>query len=302
MELFDQFFDVYHDDNGSFSDKTFFAKDYSGDPFTIDLNATQDYLYIGFYKPFNRMYVEMKVANTNANSFTIQYYDKNSDSFTNIPGIVVDESIGFTRSGFIYFNVPRNSSGEYIWEPTAINSVSRYWIRIRPSANHSATTQIQGLNLVFSDDRDLIEEKTNIVTKYATAQPTASWILKHQSARNEIIQYLKNHGYRKVGNTVFSNTALLGSGTSIRYKDLTQFDLFNISQVRQASKYYALANIYQQELSDNPEDKFAVQGKIFLQKALDSMQLLFVSLDKDDNGEKGFNEESQIRTIGIIRK
>ena len=69
---------VFHDDNSVFADYSNEAADYIRDDFSVELIAAEDYLYMGFSKPFNAAYVAITTANTNANTMAMEYYDGTS--------------------------------------------------------------------------------------------------------------------------------------------------------------------------------------------------------------------------------
>jgi len=282
---------VLHDDNGAFVDKSFGARDFTKDSFGLDLVAAEDYLYIGLYKPFNVFYAEMLVANTAANTFAVEYFDKNDAAYKTL--VTLDETMGLTRSGFISFDKPTDNAGNTIWDKSTVNGTELFWVRLKPSVDHDAGTSLMGLNVVFSNDFDLVEERGNIVSKHL---PTGqvSWIAKHQAAKKDIIQDLRNRGNSKQGISPVNPTA------AALLKNLTEFDILDAEEIRQASKYLTLAKIYFQELSDDPEDKYAMLGERFLQKAEGALDLFYLSIDKDDDGLSDPEEQLANTRIDLI--
>ena len=59
---------VFHDKNSTFSDYSGDALDFDRDFFTIELSSSMDYLYIGFDKPINAIYLELKTTNNVTNT------------------------------------------------------------------------------------------------------------------------------------------------------------------------------------------------------------------------------------------
>ena len=86
---------VLHDNNGFFSDFSNEALAFDRDTFTIDLDQSDDYLYVGYYKPINNFFVEIGTANTNAGSFTGQFY--NGTTWTSLAGFFDDSKSLFAR-------------------------------------------------------------------------------------------------------------------------------------------------------------------------------------------------------------
>ncbi len=286
-------FTIKHDDDSTFKDFSFAAKDYDGDSFGLELIAAEDFLYIGLEKRFNYFYTEMKVANTNAAVFTAEYFDKDDVAFNALT--INDETKGFVQSGFITFDRPVDIDGNQLWDPSEVDGVKKFWIRLKPDVNFSASTEVQGLNVVFSNDADLIRARSNIVSKHATNKPTLSWILKHVEARDEILQTLRNNGNRTVKKEDINENAIT------KYADLTGFDFHNFNQVRLASKNYALANIFRFEISDKEDDKYELLGQKFKDKGDDALNLFFLSLDRNADGIEDNSEMRSIETIDLIR-
>lgn len=253
------------DYNGTtFSDQTENAFDFSRDNFTVSL-TTSSYLYVGYTKPIQAFYVELATPNTTSNEFTAEYYD--GSSWTALE--VQDGTKGFTRSGFITFSREGLSS-------VSINSKSRYYVRLRPSANHTVTA-VRGINLVFADD-SMISQYFPEVTDDSVLPPGySSHIMAHVAARDEIIQELRNRGHIKYNST---------TGT----ENVNQWDLLDVFEIKQAAVYKALANIFF-SLADNPADKWYSQHTQYADRYQRLMNGLKLSVDTDDDGENDDDEK-----------
>jgi hypothetical protein len=260
---------IFHDDNAVFADYSEQSCDYTRDTVSITaLNKDDDYLYFGYYKPINAVYVELATANTNANTLAFEYYDGSAWSSLTVR----DESKGFTRSGFILWDRQDDHT------ETEINSTTLYWVRCRPSVTHSATS-IQGINLVFCDDISLKEEFADISNSDLLASGQTSHILAHVAARNEILKILRNRGYIKYNeDTGFEN--------------ITQWDLLDIHEIREAAKFKALANIFF-ELSESTEDKWFMKYELYDKKFKAEMNSQTLSVDEDDDGVMDEGEKKQ---------
>lgn len=250
---------VLHDDNSVFTDHSESAADYIRDDFSLDLSSTEDYLYLGYSKPFSASYAALTTANTNANTLAAEYWD--GDSWESLD--LTDESKGLTRSGFLFWTKPSD------WASTSVNSESAYWIRLRPSADHSAT-DVRGVNIVYSDDTMLKSEFFEIDNSNLLPPGENSHITKHTSARNEIVQRLTNMGYLTID---ASNTQ----------DSLDQWDLIDIFEVRQASTYLALSKIFF-NLSDSIDDHWWNQYLSYKAKYEEAFKLSVLSIDSDNDG------------------
>ena len=268
---------VLDDDNSSFSDYSVEALDFDRDTFTITLDSSTSYLYVGFEKPINTFYCELGTANTNAGVFTGEFY--NGSTWATLSGLY-DETASLTRSGFIQWD--RNQTDE---AATSVNSVEKFWYRFSPSVTHSATV-IKGLNLIFADDTDLKREFFEVSDFLPSGE--TSFILTHVATRDHIIQVLRNSGRYKKD---------LG-GTK---KDITVFDILDLGQIKLAATYLALSKIF-----SNVQD---TETDMYRQKSIDYYSLYsmaekngFLTLDTDDDGITDDSERLVRRDVRIIRR
>lgn len=270
---------VLHSDNGIFAEYTNEAYEYDRDTFVIAINASEDYLYLGRYKPFNAVYVEISVANSQtAATFTIEY---GAAAGYGAVDLITDDTKAFQRSGFIKWIKPT------AWEETTVNSTQQYWIRIRPSVTLSGTTALKGINLVFADDVDLKEE-FHEVANYLPSGAT-SFILTHQAVKKDIIQKIRRDGKAVVS----SSTGAL--------KDITEWELHDFEQVRNAAKHLALSKIYM-NISDNPGDIYMMKADRHLKMYNESIDMFFISLDTDDSGFESNAEKEHSWTAKLVRR
>jgi len=277
MALFTDDLIVFHDNNSVFSDKSFEANDYTRDPFTLDLVAAEDFLYIGLFKRFNAIYIELKTVNQTANTFTAEFNDG-----TNWVALAQfkDDSQGFTRSGFLTWTRAQTN-----WAANEVNSETLFWIRLKPSVDHEATTDIQGLNTVFADDNDLNGEFEGVDQFLSDGK--ISFINYHQSARNHIIQMIRNRGKLK-------------TNTSNLITNISKWDILDKDEIKEAAKHRVLSQIFFNK-SDNTEDKWYQQYNDyngFYNKAFD---VFFLTLDKNDDGKVDDSERLAIKSLTITR-
>lgn len=268
---------VLHDDNSSFVDFTRECASYDRDTASLTYVAADDFIYVGFYKPINTFYVEFSTANTNAADLTVEFY--NGSSYTDVVGLY-DDTNGFTRSGFVRWDRGQTSEAA-----ATVNSLEKYWYRLSLDVDSSAMV-IGGLNIVFSDDQDLKRELYEY-TKYLPSG-ASSHILTHEAARDEIIQTLNIMGKEKYL-----------SATDI-YKDITAFDLLDISEVKLASTYLVLAKIFM-NVSDEVDDAYLQKSGIYRKKFNDIIQNMRLKVDVDDDGLDDENDRQDNFFGRIIR-
>ncbi len=268
--------------SAAFTDQTENAYDYGRDPFPVPLTAG-DFLYIGRTKPFNAVYVaETLTPNLVPTSFTAEYFDGTAWQALALP---VEDTRAFTRSGFIKFEKPDD------WAESPVNSVSRFWVRLTPVVDLTASTSLQGLNIVYADDNDLkklVFDVKNLLPKDIDDAPALSHILSHVAARDEIIQKLRRDGRFKSD----------GSGNLL---DLDEFDLHKIDQVRQAAVYLALHYIYD-NLSDEPDDIYGKKSDKQRGNYNAAINLYLLSVDTNNDGVENLGEQNKTFGQGTLTR
>lgn len=269
---------ILHDDNSVFSDVSNDALDFDRDSFTVSLNASEDYLYIGFEKPINVFYIKLGNPNINAGSFTAEYY--NGTAWTDLEGFF-DETKSFTRSGFVRWDRNQTDNAK-----TTVNSLERSWIRLRPSVTHSATL-VNGLNIIFADDNDLKREYFEVSEFLPSGE--SSFILTHVACRDHLIQQLRNDGGFKQD---FS-TGLV--------KDLTAFDLLDTTQIKMAATYLALYKIFM-VVSDEVEDKWVMKAREYKGLYNAAMKTFYLDIDADNDGKQDEGERLGPNTSRLVRR
>ena len=269
---------VLYNDNSVFTDISSPMAGFDRGTATITFVAADDKLYVGFYKPISLFYIDMNTANTNNVTTSVKYY--NGNSYLPVEGFH-DDSDGLTRSGFIRWD--RNQTDE---KKITVNSIEKFWYEITLSADTTEMV-INGINIVFSDDQDLKREFFDI-EKYKSPSE-ASFILSHAAARDEIIQELRADGRYKED---FATGKL---------KDITSFDLLEISQVKLASTYLTMSKIMFQA-SDESDDVYIQKSDRYRSLYNKAMKTFYLSVDVDDDGKVDQFEELASNTASLIRR
>jgi hypothetical protein len=251
---------------------TIILESYIGDIFTEDL-LTSESIDIGFFKPINSIYIELKSQNAE-NVLSLEYFDGSNYSPVNI----VDRTLGLSRSGFVKWE--RNLENQ---KQSLLHGKTLYWYKLKISTNDIPALELRGLNLVFSDDNNLKETYPDVMEYVGDS---STFISYHQSARNFILTYLRNKG---------KTVSKYGV-----YKMLDHFDLHDYEEVQQAAKYKALAMIFFNE-SDIRDDKWYQKAKDFDALYAESIDLNFLSLDLNNDGKIDESETQRIQFIQIQR-
>ncbi len=275
------FYTILLDDGVEVLDKSLQLKEYDTPATSLELTAAAT-LYIGLYKPFDSFYLQLETVSIADTELSAEYYNGSSWVSLNI----YDESQGFSKSGFIYFEKPENMAS------TVVDGKDKFYIRLTPSIDTGAVTG-KLLDILFSSDLDLEKIRSNIVSKFAF---DGSWISKHIAARDHIIQEIRNRGNVKVIET--DNGSLT---PEICFKDITKFDFLEPLQLRVPSTYLALYFIFWYELSDEEGDKWQIKAAEMYRLYEKTIETFYLALDLDDDGVKAVDGSDKSQGTGAVR-
>ena len=247
-------------ENPAYTDISFEMLDFGRDSYNVALDAGQ-YFYYGNYKPFKAFYVEMgSVVNAVSTSIVVEYYD--GSAWVSVSDCV-DETKAFSRSGFVQFDRPSD------WASVSVNGVDAYFVRLSVPITLTAGMLIQGINVLFSDDRDLVGVYPTVMDYLSAAE--ISFVLRHQNSRDLIMQDLRNHGMQK---------AAIGAG---KYENLEPIDILEIDEVRLWSTYLTLSNIFS-SLQAREGDFYKEKSDEYRTKAEFYKAAAYLSIDRNDDG------------------
>ena len=280
---------VFLDNNSSFFDFSLEMLDFINDGVAFSpLQAIGDVLYFGRYKPFTAVYMEFTTPHTGTSPvLTIEYFDEVLAAFTTVEQ-VVDETNGFTRSGFLHWKNP-NIAGDTgnQWIQNTINSSERYWIKITTSLD--ATFTLKGMNLVFSDDNDLEREFPGITSYLPSTE--ISFIKYHTAARDQMVSAMRRDGKVKLEIGTNNNTGLT--------QPFEAWDFLEPEEVNAWSTHLALSNFWSQQ-STEVDDKFERWSARHSGLASDFKDVFYLTLDRDDDGAKDVEERNLDQSSGIV--
>lgn len=279
--------EVLHSDNGYFIDYKNQALDFSRDNFSVTLTKDEDYIYVGFYKPINSIYVDMTTPNTASGTASFDYW--NGTGFTTLDGLY-DETDSFRRNGFVTWR--RNQSLEV---KTTVNSIEAFWYRIKLSATTSEIS-FRAINILFSDDQAL-KLKFNKILETEFLDGATSHNIVHAGVRDDIVEVFRRRGYSKPDRKNIDKANDLSNNEA----NVTAWDLLDIYEVREAATYLALSRIFF-DFSDTPDDIWMKKSLKYEDMYKSSMNMATLSMDEDDDGkiDKPENMASS-KTIYISR-
>jgi hypothetical protein len=247
---------------------------FTNEAFELDLSTPK--IYIGFHKPLKNIYIELdsRIADDET---VVEYWNGTTwvelsiDDFTN----------GLTVSGLISW--PEIAQVK----TTHLTYGEMYWIRLSTTET-PASVFINGINLVLSNDKDLSFIPN--LTQYLP-NGTTSFIGFHQEARDLIVQTIRNSGKKILR---FEPSETLNSVSS---RQVDQFDLLEIEEFRNASKYMALHLIFDY-LSKSDDDGYRLKADRYYTKYTETLNTNLISVDQNDNGE---TDEAENQTVQFIR-
>lgn len=245
---------VFKDDAGTITDLSYDMADFLRDTNTVTIEAA-DYLYIGYYKPFNAMYVSMATPEINGVSLTLEIWNGSAWVSANSR----DETKNLTRDGFITWN-------KGSMELSTIEGENLAWVRLSVSVDTSAIV-FNGINIVFSDKATIQQEFYEIDSVIQESKLIAKLV----ASRNEIMDRLAQRGYVKLD-------------SDAKEQDLTPFDLHDVYQIKSAATNMTLAKIFL-SLSDNMEDHWWSKYEVYQKRAMEALQLFKLDVDLDDDGK-----------------
>jgi hypothetical protein len=161
--------------------------------------TTGDVFYLGFKQPFATRYFDFQTPNTNACTLTLEYW--NGVAWKTVEDLI-DETQGFTKSGFIAWLNPGNwikIAQAPIKAVDARNvldtSLWYFWLRIKVSADLSAGTALQSVVNLFCHDDGLRALYPDLVsdTRWLPAGRT-DFMEQFAAARDLVVNHLKQAG------------------------------------------------------------------------------------------------------------
>jgi len=144
--------------------------------------TTGQYLYVGSILPFNNLWFEMGVANTNAATVTVEVWWGHEW----VAAVdVLDETSGLTASGRLQWNTNINKgwdveqySADVTGLPAGSAIYNHYWTRLSWSASFSGTSTLAYIGQKFSDDSILYSfypDLNNSTVKSSFASGKTDW-------------------------------------------------------------------------------------------------------------------------------
>jgi len=237
-----------------YSNDSINMNNYDVDSKSYVLTENVDYVYMGLDKPFSSIFVNV-ISNTTPGALSWEYY--NGSTWISVD--VTDESLDMSRSGFVQWE-PKED-----WNLVVVDGLEKYFVRFTGNID----VLLSGINMLFSNDNDL-KETYRSINDYLGED--SSFVASHQSARNDLIQDIRNSGSTKI------------SSITHRVDDINVWDFLKPYQLRAASKYLCLSKIFA-GVSDNEDGKFMGLSKSYMDAYKNALDTFITTIDVNDDGK-----------------
>ena len=141
-------------DNDNLRDLSTTVTKYSPTEYEFQYTANRDALFIGSRLPFNHVYFKIGRKNINPAVMKVEYYSNGWNQVAE----VIDETEGFTKSGFVTFVPKKSVSWQMSEESSKLEGLENstiydlYWLKITFDADFDPSTGIIWCGNLFSDD------------------------------------------------------------------------------------------------------------------------------------------------------
>lgn len=193
---------VLYLNDGTIEDASIVLSNYASGVKTISPVKNRDCIYIGTRLPFNHIYFKMESAQIVTPVMKVEYYT--GQSWQEVVE-VLDETEGFTKSGFIQFTPNRGSSWSQVTVGESNSPISGlgskviydlYWIKLSFDAD-LVDVDLGWVGSLFSNDTDLGTEYPDLVratTLTSFKVGKTNWEEQHARAASILIDDLVNKG------------------------------------------------------------------------------------------------------------
>jgi hypothetical protein len=239
-------------------------------PIVYNLNTGDNTLEIRSTKPIAKLY--WAIDSDHDGDLSLSYF--NGTSFSTL-SFTSDSTNELTSQGWLTWDRASNDSKD--------GDLYKYRFTLE-SVSASKVATIKFVGVIFSEDRDLKKEYPNIVDH--KPENDSSFLRFHVSSKDSIVQWFRGKG------------ELTYNG--VKFKEVDEFDFFEPSQLNMASRFMTLAKIFFW-LSDSVDDKYYQKGKDFMAEAYNSLDVYYISIDKD--GDAIPDEVSDFEdTITVLKR
>lgn len=214
-----QWIRCFYSDNGTLIDRSLEAQ--NSDTLSFQIVAAEDYLYVGQYYPFNNLFFEVgSVVNAVASLATVQYWDGTTwRTAVDVLDQTKASGASMARNGVIQWS----PNQDYQWSavqdtsdtgsPTELQTLTiydLYWVRIKWSANFTASTVLKNIGYAFTTTQTLysLDSEMNQYLVAWGGSTKTNWDEQIMVASQQMVADLRARGF------------VAGAGNIIRFDDV----------------------------------------------------------------------------------
>lgn len=162
------------------TEKTLYTSSPSSDSLSFAM-TTSDAFYVGYKEKFQSRYFFLSTVSAGSATVTVKYWD--GTAYTAFDD-VIDQTLGFTRNGFISWTLPENAT----WEKVAQSGVTEelYWIKITVSATLTSAV-LQLVDNLFCDAVTLRSYYPELVSDTAYLPPSRTDFMEQFIAAKDLV-------------------------------------------------------------------------------------------------------------------
>jgi len=150
--------------------------------------TTSDFFYVAFQGRFGARHFNFSTANTNPSALTVEQWNADTSTWDAVEDLV-DETIGFTKTGFVHWV---NNDVWSLRTQAPIDDLELFYVRISVSADLSVGTLLQSVINLFSDDEGLREYWPELVTD-TRFLPTGrtDFLEQHKAGKDLVVRRMR---------------------------------------------------------------------------------------------------------------
>lgn len=260
---------IFTSDNGILTDVSIDLNDHIEGTANIELEPVNDFLYIASELPFNSRFFKGSTYNTTPTNIIVEYWTGRQTGWVTAVD-VIDQTEGFTKDGYIRFNIPYVKRKSWVREneSSSVSGVgyeadvySKYWARISIDTSLDVGTSLSFIGHLFSKDADLFSYYPDL----RNTGLMAAW---------------------ETGKTNWTEQAMVAAGVilrDLRRRNILQtragFGLMDIEMLQDASSHKTAHIIY-----GGLGDSFASQRDSALVEYKTAVDLVYYNTDKSGDG------------------
>lgn len=199
MGMLSQYIRVILGDNGVLTDYSIEA-DNEADNIPFALVATEDYIYIGQYFPWNNFYLKVDTVNDAASELSLDYWRDEWVPVVDILDGTKVSGVTLAKSGIVRFtpDIDRDwlqmdrTDDQATSGLDTVNIYDMYWLRMKYSNTLNPATKINKITYLFTSEElvnSLVPRLSQFLTRWESGK--TDWVQQELVASQHVISNLK---------------------------------------------------------------------------------------------------------------